>query len=104
MCLVAQSQVFQDGEELFLKMMGISVSAKQIQRVSECYGEHIEADHIRYIETGDSPPSIADKKEDTVYVMVDGSMLFTREEGVERNKSRASVFRKGWCASTGEKK
>lgn len=81
MCLIGQSQVFSDGEELFLKMMGISVSAKQVQRVSECYGEHIESEHIRYIETGEFAPAIADKKKDTVYVMVDGSMLFTREEG-----------------------
>jgi len=103
MCLVAQSQVFADGEELFLKMMGISVSAKQVQRVSECYGEHIEADHIRYIETGDSPPSIADKKKDTVYVMVDGSMLFTREEGWKEIKV-GRVFSGKDCVKVQEKR
>jgi len=103
MCLVAQSQVFQDGEELFLKMMGISVSAKQIQRVSECYGEHIEADHLRYIETGDTPPSIADKKKDTVYVMVDGSMLFTREEGWKEIKV-GRVFSGKDCVEVQEKR
>jgi len=103
MCMMGQSQVFADGEELFLKMMGITVSGMQIQRVSECYGEHIEADHIRYIETGDTPPSIADKKKDTVYVMVDGSMLFTREEGWKEIKV-GRVFSGKDCAQVQEKR
>ncbi len=79
--MAGQSQVFKDGEALFLKMMGIKASGMQIQRVSENYDEHIEADHHRFIEREKTPPLVADKKKDTVYVMVDGSMLFTREEG-----------------------
>jgi len=103
MCLTGQSQVFEDGEELFLKMMGISVSSTQIQRVSECYGEHIEVQHQRYIEEGKSAPAIADKNNDTVYVMLDGSMLFTREEGWKEIKV-GRVFAKKDCIEVQEKR
>lgn len=103
MCLLGQSQVFKDGEELFLKMMGIIVSGMQIQRVSECYGEYIEADHQRFIETEDTPPSIADKKKDTVCVMVDASTLFTREEGWKEIKV-GRVFAQKDCVQVQEKR
>lgn len=103
MCLVGQSQVFEDGEELFLKLMGLSVSSTQIQRVSEFYGEHIEAEHRRYIEEGKSAPAIADKKNDMVYVMLDGSMLFTREEGWKEIKV-GRIFAKKDCVEVQEKR
>ena len=86
MSLIGQSQVFKDGEELFLKMMGIEVSGMQIQRVSECYGEHIESRQQAYIEEGESAPAIADKENDTVYIEADGGMIFTREEGWKEMK------------------
>jgi hypothetical protein len=44
-CLMGQSQVFEDGGELFSKMRGLEVGKTQIQLVSERYGEHIEEEH-----------------------------------------------------------
>lgn len=41
MCKVGQGYVFEEGEQLFMEMMGISVSARQLQRVSEYYGKKI---------------------------------------------------------------
>lgn len=79
LCLMAQSQVFDDAEELLSSILGISISAKQIQRVSECYGSEIE-DNVQELikkETGLSAPKI----EELTYVMPDGSMIYTREEG-----------------------
>lgn len=78
-CLLAQSQVFDDAEELLLCTMGIQMSAKQIQRVSECYGAEIENKEQALIkrEAGLSEP----QNEELTYVMPDGSMIFTREEG-----------------------
>jgi hypothetical protein len=103
MCLVGQSHVFEDGEELFLKMMGIQVNRMQIQRVSKCYGEYIEEEHMRYIETGKSAPLVADKEKDTVYVMTDGSMLFTREEDWKEIKV-GRVFAQKDCVKVHEKR
>lgn len=78
-CLLAQRQVFDDAEELLSSILGISMSAKQIQRVSECYGAEIENREECLIknEAGLS----AAKTEELTYVMPDGSMIFTREEG-----------------------
>lgn len=77
MCLLGQSHVFEEGEKLLMELMGLEMSGKQIQRVSEYYGKKIEA-----LETSENPttPPVLGKKNETVYGMVDGSMLFTREE------------------------
>jgi hypothetical protein len=79
MCLLAQSQVFDDAEELLFSTMGIQISAKQIQRVSECYGAEIESKEQTLIKSdvGLSVP----KTEELTYIMPDGSMIYTREEG-----------------------
>ncbi len=75
---MGQSQVFEEGEALFSAMMGISVCGKQIQRVSEYYGQRIEETEAKSIEEGSPAPLVGDEK-DITYVMPDGSMLFTRE-------------------------
>lgn len=76
-CLIGQNQVFEDGEKLMQDLMGIEMSAKQIQRVSEHYGKKIEE-----LETSENPttPVRLGKNNEPVYGMVDGSMVFTREE------------------------
>lgn len=85
MCLVGQSQVFADGEALFSEMMGISVCGKQIQRVSEYYGQQLEETEAKSIKEGTPAPLVGNGKEIT-YVMPDGSMLFTRENGWQEIK------------------
>ena len=79
LCLLGQSQVFDDGEYLLKSLMGISVSAKQIQRVSERYGNVIETKEQELIKKEEG---LKMKKDNSLtYVMPDGSMVFTREEG-----------------------
>ena len=79
-CFFAQSSVFEDVSEMFSKIFPIKLSANQILRVSEWYGKQIdpiiEANHTIYI------PELPRKKQDeeTTYVMIDGSMVYTREE------------------------
>ena len=79
LCVIGQSVVYQEGSELIDEMLGIEVSAPQIQRVCMHYGSAVEplvkADCKAVIPRLKSPGA-ADK----VYVMVDGSMLYTREE------------------------
>ena len=41
-CLLAQSQVFEDAQDLLETTMGIDIIAKQIQRISESYGKDLE--------------------------------------------------------------
>ena len=78
-CKMGQNQVFEDGEDLFLELKGITVSGKQIQRVSEYHGQRIEEEQEVSIKAG-APAPMLENKDDTIYVMVDGSMVYTREE------------------------
>lgn len=78
-CLLGQHTVFESGSEILQHILGIDVGVKQIQRVSEHYGSQIdpiiEANHTQYM------PTLGKRKENEVtYVMLDGSMMFTREE------------------------
>lgn len=100
MCLMGQSQVFEDGENLFKEIMGISVSGKQIQRVSECYGECIEEKEELSIEAGEPAPVVGNRN-DTTYVMLDGSMVFTREEGWKEIKV-GRIFASDDCVAVQE--
>jgi hypothetical protein len=79
-CQLGQSQVFEDGESLLSELLSISVSARQIQRVSEYYGEELEKQLDKEI-VGNAEVKSSLNPEDDIYVMADGSMVYTREEG-----------------------
>ena len=79
LCLLGQSEVFEDGSALLEKLLGLNMSAKQIQRVSESYGALLEEKEQNSIANEEGLK--AAKEKDLTYVMVDGSMIFTREEG-----------------------
>lgn len=81
LCLLGQAYVFEDAEEILNQTLGIEISAKQIQKVSEHYGGKIEEQQQHYIEKEDAPQVNLKAEEDPVYCMPDGSMIFTREEG-----------------------
>lgn len=79
-CMLAQHSVFEGASEILSRLLNIDLSPKQIQRISEFYGKQIDpivaANHTQYI-----PQLPESKSEDEVtYVMMDGSMVYTREE------------------------
>jgi len=79
-CFIGQKETFEEGSETIQRLMGVDVSNKQIQKVSEHYGQCLEASTKQQIEednTGYLPGQDTDK---TVYGMSDGSMVLTREE------------------------
>ena len=76
---MGQKEVFEEGEESFKEMMQLEISAKQIQRVSEHYGQQID----RLVQKNCSAviPKLETKQSNEVtYVMLDGSMIMTREK------------------------
>jgi len=79
MCLVGQSVVYAEASELFKELIDIEVAAPQIQRVCLYYGESIDSLITSNCESI-LPKLEVKSKEDTTYVMVDGAMLFTRED------------------------
>jgi hypothetical protein len=85
-CLLGQDCVFEDAENMFLSFLGISISAKQIQRVSEHYGAKLEETEINYQDDTQEVPVVSTEGEDVVYITTDGSMVYTREEGWKEMK------------------
>jgi len=84
-CMLGQHSVYKQASELLQNFLGLDVNAMQIQRVCNYYGGEIDpiinANHQEYIPQLSSP-----KKDDKTYVMVDGSMLMTREDKWKENK------------------
>jgi hypothetical protein len=86
-CLLANNSVFEESEEILQHLLGISMSAKQIQRVSEYYGQKLEELEASYQDKTLEIPLIAPKtSQDPVYITMDGSMVYTREEAWKEMK------------------
>lgn len=79
MCLLGQSVVYEESSELFEELLGIEISGPQIQRVCCHYGKAIDSLINSNCESV-IPRLEPRNKEDFVYVMMDGSMIYTRED------------------------
>jgi len=84
-CLLSQNVVFNEASDMLKEFLNITLSAKQCQRVSEWYGEQIDpiikANQIEYI-----PQLKPPQKDEVCYVMMDGCMIYTRDDGWKENK------------------
>lgn len=91
-CLLGQHSVFEGASEMFKQLLGIQISAKQIQRVSEWYGKQIdpliEKNHTQYI----PQLSAAKRKDEYTYTMMDGSMLCILGKDRWKETKLARVF------------
>jgi hypothetical protein len=71
--------VYDDASEICEKMLHIDISSPQIQRVCRFYGGLIDPIIDKNLE--EFIPVLDDvTKQDDIYVMVDGSFLFTNKE------------------------
>lgn len=93
MCYSGQQKVFQEASESIDKLLGIEINPKQIERVCHHYGEQIEQEQIKEVEEGCR--AVKANPQDH-YVMVDGSMIFTREEGWKEIKL-GRIFEQNSC-------
>lgn len=78
MCFMGQSQVFKEASDTFLRLTGVAVNASQIERVCHHYGEELEQITLKQIRDGGQDRLT--KIGGVHYVMLDGSMLLTREQ------------------------
>jgi len=79
MCLIGQSVVFEEGVQLLKETLDVNISAPQIQRVCEYFGSAMNGLITSNCEA--VIPELKSKgRADTTYIMMDGSMLFTRED------------------------
>jgi hypothetical protein len=72
-CYVGQSVPFDEGSELLAKLAGITLTDKQIERISHHYGEALEDLVPVY-----ALPTTKDQRQH--YAMMDGSMVYIRGE------------------------
>ena len=81
-CLLAQDCVFEEAEEFLHSLLGIDICGRQIQRVSEHYGGQLEESEDTFVSGERDVPTVISVSESPspVYVAIDGSMLYTREE------------------------
>lgn len=70
--------VFEEASGLLEKLLGVDVSAKQIQKVSEHFGQLLEQEAQQMDSSVTS--SLKTSQADYTYVQLDGSMVLTREE------------------------
>lgn len=79
MCLLGQSKVYEEASEVFSELMDIDISGMQIQRVCNHYGQTLNG-----LINKNAEESIMElekvRQEDNIYVMVDGAMIYTKEE------------------------
>jgi Uncharacterised protein family (UPF0236) len=83
-CYAGQAMVFSEASEFMFKYMLTEVTAKQIERVSHYYGSELEQRLNTEIEKGGSKTYTREKS--PYYIMPDGHMLLTREEGWKEMK------------------
>lgn len=80
-CFVGQKEVYQEASTTLDELVGVAVTAKQIERVCHHFGALIEQAEAAPL-TELAPPSEATRSpEEPVYAMADGSMVLTRESG-----------------------
>ncbi len=89
-CLLGQALPFDEASTMLEKLLGESLSDKQIERVSHYYGQVLEE------ENGEEP--VYQASEQLHYAMVDGSMVFIRKEGWREIKL-ARVFAQSECVA-----
>lgn len=77
LCMLGQSVVFSEASQICNELLQVDVSSTQIQRVCRFYGSLIDPVVEKNLEEH-IPKLQGVLKTDNVYVMVDGSMIFTR--------------------------
>ncbi len=78
MCYLGQEKVFEQASECFMRLSGIAVNAKQIERICHYYGQQLEDEQQKAIAQGGKDKKVTHKAR--CYAMLDGGMLLTREE------------------------
>lgn len=80
-CYLGQKETFEEGSETIKRLTGVALSNKQIQRVSEHYGQCLEQATQELIKDDSLSSVTQDNSSEITYGMTDGSMLLTKEEG-----------------------
>lgn len=92
----AQTDSYENCNEVLEKYINIEVSAAQVWRVANVYGEEVGKTISEEVVLTPC------KKDEVIYGMADGSMIFTREEGWKEVKV-GRIFKSSSCIHAGGK-
>ncbi len=81
LCYVGQHLVFEDASNMLESLKGLVIDAKQIERICHLYGQQLEEQQKLEVENNQAKEYPASEQDNSHYVMVDGGMFLTREEG-----------------------
>lgn len=87
-CHVGQNDIYESGSKMLSKLLRLPMDKKQIERVSKYHSEKVS--HHLSDEVAKQLPQLMDKDE-KLYVMMDGSMLLTRNEGSQASSDKEEV-------------
>ncbi len=97
MVYAGQSDCYAESQQILSKYLLVEVSGTQMQRVTNIYGSYLEKERS---EEKHLPQILQMKAEESVYVEVDGSMIYTREEGWKEVKV-GRIFKESDCLEVG---
>lgn len=100
MAYAGQLECYGECNEILRKFLSVDVSVMQVHRVTDTYGCLLEQ-QVTKQEIEESPLDI--KPEESVYAMLDGSMILTREEGWKEVKL-GRIFKESDCMKVGGKR
>lgn len=80
LCYVGQDDIYEAGSESIEKLLRIQMNKKQVERVSKYHSEQV-SDDLLTIAKNDLPQAV--QEDEKIYVMMDGSMILTREDTSE---------------------
>ncbi len=99
MVLIGQNDCYGIGSEQLSSLLLVSINSMQLFRVTNRYGKFLEEDKVLNIDAIEEE-SLGIDKQESVYAMVDGSMLFTREQKWKEVKV-GRVFKESDCLEVG---
>ncbi len=102
MVFVGQNDCYQDGHQVLSNLLGVSVGAMQLYRVTDRYGSLLEQEKVFEVDAVE-PDGLDIGGQECVYAMVDGSMLFTREEDWKEVKL-GRVFKQSDCMGISDRR
>ena len=102
MVFIGQNDCYGDGHAVLSRLLGVSVNAMQLYRVTDKYGSLLEQEKVFELDAI-TPDSLGVADQECVYAMVDGSMIFTREEDWKEVKL-GRVFKQSDCMDVSNKR
>ncbi len=99
MVLIGQNDCYGIGSEQLSSLLLVPINSMQLFRVTNRYGKILEDDKVLNVDAIEDE-SLGIDKQECVYAMVDGSMLFTREDKWKEVKV-GRVFKESDCLEIG---